>query len=191
MRYFERVQSRRWLVLSALFAVTALIIWGYVTYGLSSPETAFGQRWVSTEVVLFALPAGLIPGVPVSIPIQFKPITGFSILLFSWWATLLLALRDRLNMTSSSTRQVIGVIAFLMCMIAGYELTWNFSLWSARLCLLGANPATSFNEMVDTIAFQSSYYPVNLVFITKLFASLLFVGIYTIYSLHGLEGAKR
>ena len=190
MRYFETVQSKRWLALSVLFAVTALIISGYVTYGLASPETAFGQRWVSTEVVLFALPAGLIPGVPVSIPMQFKPITGFSILLFLWWAALLLALRDRLNMTSSSTRQVIGMIAFLMCMITGYELTWNFSLWSARMSLLGANPAISFNEMIDTIAFQSSYYPVNLVFITKLFASLLFVGIYTIYSLHGLERAK-
>jgi hypothetical protein len=191
LTYFETVQSKRWLALSVLFAVTALIIWGYVTFGLSSPETAFGQRWVSVELVLFVLPPGLIPGVPVNIPVQFKPITGFSILLFLWWGTLLLALRDRLNMTSPSTRQAIGVIAFLSCMITSYELAWNFSLWSARLSLLGANPAASFNEMVDTIAFQSSYYPVNLVFITKLFASLLFVGIYTIYHLHGLERAKH
>jgi hypothetical protein len=191
LRVIESAESRRWLALSAIFAAAALIIWGYVTYHVNSPETAFGQRWVSVEIVLFFLPPSLIPGVPVSIPIQFKPITGFAVLLFLWWATLLLSLRDRLSLASASARRAIEIAAFLTCMIAGYELTWNFSLWSARLAMLGASPAASFNEMVDTIAFQSSYYPVNLVFITKLFASILFIGAYTIYCLHGLEQTKR
>jgi len=187
MRYYESASAKRWLALSILFGAAALAIWAYVTFGISTPEAAFGQRWISVEIVLFNLPAGLIPGVPVSIPMQFKPVTGFAVLSFLWFAAALQSLRRQFALTSSAARQAIGIAAFLLCMVAGYELAWNFSLWSARLAFLGSNPALSFNEIVDTVAFQSSYYPVNLVFSTKLFAAALFMGIYTLYYLHGLD----
>jgi hypothetical protein len=188
MRYYESASAKHWLALSILFGATALVIWGYVTFWISTPEAAFGQRWVSVEIVLFSLPPGLIPGVPVSIPIQFKPVTGFAALSFLCFATVLQSIRAKLNFSSPSTKHAIGIGAFLLCMVAGYELAWNFSLWSARLAFLGSsNPALSFNEIVDTVAFQSSYYPVNLVFSTKLFAAALCVGAYTLYYLHGLD----
>ena len=191
MRLYESASAKRWLVLSIVFGVTALSIWGYVTFIVTTPETAFGQRWISVEIILFRLPPGVIPGVPVSIPVQFKPVTGFAALSFLWFAAALQSLRAQFNLTSPGARQLIALGAFLLCMVAGYELTWNFSLWSARLTfLVGSNPDLSFNEIIDTVAFQSSYYPVNLVFSTKLFTSALFMGIYTLYYLHTLKDSR-
>ena len=190
MRYYESAEAKRWLALSMVFGAAALAIWAYVTFWVSTPERAFGQKWVSVEIVLFSLQAGTIPGVPVRIPLQFKPVSGFAALSFLWFAAALQSLRGQFNLTSPSTRQVIGIAAFLLCMIASYELAWSFSLWCARLSFLGSDPSLSFDEIVDTVAFESSYYPVNLVFSTKLFASALFMGIYTLYYLRGLESRQ-
>ena len=190
MVYSRSGSAKYWLALSVLFGAAALVIWAYVTFWIFTPEAAFGQRWVSVEIVLFSLPSGLIPGVPVSIPIQFKPVTGFAALFFLWFAAGLQGLGRQLNLTSPSKRQAIGIAAFLVCMITGYELMWNFSLWSASLAFLGPNSSRSFNQIIDTVAFQSSYYPVNLVFSTKIFAAALFMGFYTLYYLHGLESKE-
>jgi hypothetical protein len=188
--YHKSASAKYWRALSVLFGAAALAIWAYVTFWISTPEAAFGERWVSVEIVLFSLPSGLIPGVPVSIPIQFKPVTGFAALFFLWFAAGVQDLGRQLNLTSPSRKQAIGIGAFLACMLTGYELMWSFSLWSARLAFLGSNSARSFNEIIDTVAFQSSYYPVNLVFSTKLFAAALFMGFYTLYYLHRLESKE-
>lgn len=187
MRLYESASAKGWLFLSILFGVGALAIWGYVSFWVSTPETIFGEKWVSVEIALFKLPPGFIPGVPVGIPIQFKPITGFALLSFLWFAAALQSLRGQFDLASPTTRQLIALGAFLLCLVAGYELAWNFSLWSARLAFLGSNPDLSFDEIVDSVAFHSAYYPVNLIFSTKLFASALFIGLYTLYYLHSLE----
>ena len=153
MRLYESSSARVWLFLSILFGVGALAIWAYVSFWVSSPETIFGEKWVSVEILLFELPRGFIPGVPVSVPIQLKPVTGFAALSFLWFAAALQSLRAQFNLLSHATKQLIAVGAFLLCMVTGYELIWNFSLWSARLAFLGSNPDLSFDQLVNTVAF--------------------------------------
>jgi len=193
MRLYEGEVAKRWLAASILFGAGALAIWVYVTFLKGVPETAFGQRWTGIEITLFRLPSGSIPGVPkdVSLPLQFKPITGFTFLAFLWFASAFQSLRLQLESMSRFKRDAIMVVAFLFCLVTGYEFIWNFTIWSAKLAYLGVTSLVPFNELVDATAWESFYYPVNLVFITKIFGCAFFMAIYTIYYLHQMQAAEK
>jgi hypothetical protein len=179
--------ARKWLVISVLFGAATLAIWLYVTFGVSMLETAFGQRWTSVEITLIRLPLGSVPGVPedVELPLQFKPITGFMIFSFLWFIAACQSLKPQFEVMSSLKREVVMTLAFLLCLVAGYELVWNFMAFGA---ILASMPnAVAFNKTVDSVAFEYSYYPVSAVFATKMFSCAFAIGVYGIYFLRSLQ----
>ena len=185
MAFYKSTSEKCWLTLSILCGLSALAILLQVTFGMQTVESAFGQRWVSTEIILFHPLAGSILGVPatVDLVIQFKPITGFMAFSFLWFATAFQSLRTPLNWMMNQFPIIHGMInlaAFLLCLIAGYEVAWNFTAFGA---VLASMPNTvAFNKIVDGATFQYASYPVNAVFATKMFTTALFIGIYTLYS---------
>ena len=188
MNFYKRASERYWFVLSTIFGLSTLAILLKMVFGTSVVETAFGERWVSTEVVLFHIPVWLIPGVSVDSAIQFKPITLFMAFSFLWFATGFQSLKPSLNSMINRfpmIRGVIIVMAFTICLVAGYETIWNFIALGAVLSSLPNTVA--FNKVVDSVVFQYTWYPVNAVFATKMFSIALFIGIYTLYAIREMN----
>jgi len=188
MGFYKSASDKCWFLLSLIFGFTALAILLQVTFGMQTVEAAFGERWVSTEIVLAHLPVGMIPGIldTVSLPIQFKPITGFMAFSFLWFASAYQSLRPPLTRMMSRfpmSRDVIALAAFLLCLISGYETIWNFMAFGAMLASMPN--AEAFNKVADSITFQYTYYPVNAVFATKMFWLALLMGAYTLFSIRG------
>jgi len=168
------------------------VIWSYVTFAVPIPETAFGQRWTGIEITLLRLPSGSVPGVPkdVQLPFQFKPITGFTALAFLWFASAFQSLKPQLESISESKKDALILVAFLFCLVTGYEFIWNFTIWAAKLAYIGLASSVPFNELVDVATWESFYYPVNLVFATKMFGCVFFMAVYTIYCLHRIDSGR-
>jgi len=189
MGLYQDLATRMWLVVSIAFGAAALAIWIYVTFGVSFSETAFGQRWTGIEITLFHLPLGSVPGVPenVGLPIQFKPVTGFTILAFLWVVAALQSLKPQFTSMPPSRREGILMVAFLFCLVAGYEFIWNIAMWFTKLAYLGPISSVPFEELVDTVTWETFYYPVNLTFATKMFGCVFAIATYTIHFLTGLK----
>ncbi len=189
LRLYREPAARNWLFLSIVSGCFALAIWVYVTFSVPLLETAFGQRWTSTEIALFRLPLGSVPGIPgnVELPIQFKPVTGFTIFAFLWFVAAFQSLKPQFTSMPSSRRAVIVMGAFLVCLVAGYEFIWNFGIWIAKLAYLGPTSSVPFKELVDATTWESFYYPVNLVFATKMFGCVFAMAAYTIHFLTDLK----
>ena len=168
------------------------MIWSYVTFAVPIPETAFGQRWTGIEITLLRLPSGSVPGVPkdVQLPFQFKPITGFTALAFLWFASAFQSLKPQLESISESKKDALILVALLFCLVTGYEFIWNFTIWAAKLAYIGLASSVPFNELVDAATWESFYYPVNLVFATKMFGCVFFMAVYTIYCLHRIDSGR-
>jgi hypothetical protein len=187
MGVYANSSARKWLGVSIVFGAAVLALWAYVTFGVSLLETAFGQRWVSVEIVFLRLPLGSIPGIPkdVELPLQFKPITGLMIFSFLWFVAACQSLKPQFTSMSSLRKEVVTMMAFLLCLVAGYELVWNFMAFGS---ILASMPnAVAFNKTVDGVTFEYSYYPVSAVFATKVFSSLFAIAVYAVYFLRNLE----
>lgn len=187
MGLYTDSQSRKWLAFSVMFGAAVLALWAYVTFGVALLETAFGQRWVSVEIVFLRLPLGSIPGIPkdVELPLQFKPITGLMIFSFLWFVAACQSLKPQFVSISSLRKEAVTMMAFLLCLVAGYELVWNFMAFGS---ILASMPnTTAFNRTVDSVTFEYSYYPVSAVFATKVFSALFAMAVYAVYFLRGLE----
>ena len=189
MGLYEDSATRIWLAISIVFGAAALAIWLYVTFGLAFSEAAFGQRWTATEITLFRLPLGSMPGVPedVELPFQFKPVTGFTILAFLWVVAAFQSLKPQFASMPSSRREVIVMVAFLVCLVAGYEFIWNIAMWFTKLAYMGPISSMPFKELVDTVTWETFYYPVNLTFATKMFGCVFAIAVYAIHFLARLE----
>lgn len=109
-----------------------------------------------------------------------KPITYFSLLLMTGWVTGLEAIKDRVRAWPSSLRRVVVILALVLAFLTGYEVIYNFSIWSALMIgsASGSLPIPANPDQIS-VAYPNPETPWNLVFATKFFYTILFIAAYT------------
>jgi len=104
-----------------------------------------------------------------------KPVTYLSASSLLAWLFGLESLRGRFLRASEYVIRLTLILATFFAFVSGYELIWNFSMWSAQVAL---EPSRSPDSLVNI--YPNPKFPVNFVFATKMFAAMFFAAIYTL-----------
>ncbi|MFQ5871151.1 MAG: hypothetical protein ACE5IB_03205 [Candidatus Geothermarchaeales archaeon] len=170
--------SFRWLSI-AFLAASLLIFSFYLGRAVVDDRLwPFGENMVLDEFP----PPGVLP-----FPLYAKPVTYFAFSLVLGWIFGLESIRMKLASWSLARLRFLAVAAGFFIFLAGYEVLFNFALWSALM-------AGCFSSVAAGAAFQPweicnpdtmiNPYPNpdtawNLVFATKMYTAIFFVALLT------------
>lgn len=119
---------------------------------------------------------------PSSFLLYAKPITYITYFFILGWIFGVHSLRERFLKWSPSLRTFIICLLAFFVFLTGYEVIFNFALWTSLMVvgdLMGnLNPDILINK------FPNVNVTVNITFATKIFTSLFFVCLYTLYYLY-------
>jgi len=122
--------------------------------------------------------------VNVEFPLPFlaKPVTYLSIASVTFFYSTLRVWEPRIAKWSRVKLSALQLFAIVVAFASAYEVVYNFMLWeaiySAQVLIGQLNP-----NVITSPSTSPSTIPWNLVFATKMFSALLFIGAYTAYFL--------
>ena len=121
-------------------------------------------------------------------PIYAKPISYLMVAALALVFSGLELAKPHMSKFSKSQMSFIRLIAFVGIVLAGYEVLYNFAIWTAEIAtnsLLGVlNPDILLTPPLVT---PNPRAPLNLVFATKLSTTLLAVAVYVFYVVRQIE----
>jgi len=161
--------------------------------------------WVSGLILLAVLAYGIVSTilasggvvdigatfVNVDFPLPFlaKPVTYLSIASVTFFYSTLWVWEPRIAKWSRLKLSAIQFFAIVVAFASAYEVIYNFMLWgaiySAQVLIGDLNP-----NVITSPSTSPSVIPWNLVFATKMFSSLLFIGAYTAYFLRRVHSRR-
>jgi len=162
----------RWLKILSISLIILgllLLIYGSFVYPIliNEPIKPYGRYMVSYEV-------NIIPGY-----VYMKPITITVIILFLAFILGLEYLDLNGGITSNSTILFLIISSSLCVFVGFYETLFNFILWSSLISSIAKNGVVHGNIDVLVNTFPNPNEPWNLVYATKIFSLILFIGIFT------------
>ncbi len=121
-------------------------------------------------------------------PVYAKPISYLMIASLALTFSGLELAKPHMAKFSKSQISLIKLFAFIGIVLAGYEVLYNFALWTAEIAtssLLGVlNPDILLTPPLLT---ANPRAPLNLVFATKISTTILAVSVYVFYVVRGIE----
>ena len=157
-----------------IFAVIAIIaglvtlsffVWMSIKY---PSEKVRGERFVKDE----------IPILPI-FGIYFKPITIMIISTFVFWACALESLRKYIMKVPMLIKRLTFIFFSLIVLVIGYELFWNFSMWTSAHILNPNLPLDSLSHQLN----PAMTHPINFTYATKLSTLYIAISLYSIFFL--------
>ncbi|MFQ5710455.1 MAG: hypothetical protein ACE5GD_01610 [Candidatus Geothermarchaeales archaeon] len=125
---------------------------------------------------------------PPPFPLYAKPITYFAFFFALGWMFGLEAIKDVVKEWPKNLITLIFILTGFFAYFMGYEILFNFMLWSTLISISSNNGKLEVNPDLLANSFPNPSMTWNLVFATKIFTVLFFVSIYTMYFLVSLKG---
>jgi hypothetical protein len=171
---FEIIHKIVVLVCSSLILVIT-------SYGIAATLTGHISV-VGATLVDFEFPPPSIS------PIYAKPISYLMIAALALTFSGLELAKPQMAKFSKSQLSLIRLLAFIGIVLAGYEVLYNFALWTAEIAtssLLGVlNPDVLLTPPLVT---ANPRAPLNLVFATKISTTILAVSVYVFYVMRQID----
>jgi hypothetical protein len=171
---FELIHKFVVLVCSSLILVIT-------SYGISATLTGH-VNVVGATLVDFEFPPPSIS------PIYAKPISYLMVASLALAFSGLELAKPHMAKFTKSQLSLIRLFAFIGIVLAGYEVLYNFALWSAEIAtssLLGVlNPDVLLTPPLVT---ANPRAPLNLVFATKISTTILAVSVYVFYVMRQID----
>ena len=125
---------------------------------------------------------------PEYFPIYAKPITWLYVSVITFWFSLLESGKDRAKKYSNFRMSIFKIVSFMGLTISGYEILYNFTIWSALM----ASQAIAGNIIPDILVNSSPNpnFPWNLVFATKMFTASFAIAAYSLWFIHQIKISK-
>lgn len=190
MKQFESREEKTWLLLSIIAGLGCLVLWLYSTLIVDLKESAFGDKWVFTEITFISIPKSLF-NTDFNIVLEFKLITLFVVFGISYWIFGLESFRKISNKFPILFKKLFFLISLIGVMTSIYEVLWNFNLWNAKIVSLAIQNPNFINTDMDGLAYLNPIFPVNLNFATKMYLLALFVSLYGVYYFYSLMKAEN
>ena len=138
-----------------------------------------GENMVTTEV-------------PHQLFFKMKPITWFVLFFISGWIIFFETEQDKINRILSTKRRFLYILTFILIFISGYEVIYNFSLWSGLMAvssILSTTTENLYNWNPDLLVnpYPNPNMPINLVFATKIVYLIFFLSVYTNIYINKME----
>ena len=175
------LKLRKYIAVGSTIAASSLFIYyiGRSLIGLD-PLYPFGENMVSIEVVL-------IPNV-----IFMKPITIAVILAYLAVLTTLSHIGDyAVKKWGEKEFFVLEVFTGILMFISGYEILFNFTLWSAMIASLTTSGTVNGNIDLLYNIFPNPDTPWNIVFATKIFYLMFLSSVTSFYYVNRWKLLKR
>ncbi|MDA4111432.1 MAG: hypothetical protein OK439_02760 [Thaumarchaeota archaeon] len=177
----ENVESIRFAVLhKIIILVCSSLILVITSYGIVAALTGH-INVVGATLVDFEFPP------PAISPVFAKPISYLMVAGLALTFSGLELAKPHMAKFSKSQMSFIRLIAFIGIVLAGYEVLYNFAIWTAEIAtnsLLGIlNP----DILLSPPSATHNGAPLNLVFATKLYTTLLAALIYVFYVVRQIE----
>jgi len=172
-RAWPRLESSR-KVFAVFAAASAAVVVAAAAWAFSvhPTEPAFGQRFLMDELPVFP-PLG----------VYFTPATLFVIFGFLAWGCALEALRGQAETVPAAYSRLLVVVFALVALVFGYEVIWNFVMWSAAHVLSPSVPVDNLSNSLD----PSITLPRDYAYVTKVDSLYVAVSLYTILFLSTLK----
>ncbi len=190
MKPLESREEKIWLLLSIIAGLGCLVLWLYATFIVILKESAFGDKWVFTEITFISIPKSLF-NTDFNIVLEFKLITLLVIFGISYWIFGLESFRKILNKFPILFKKLFFLISLIGVMTSIYEVFWNFNLWNAKIVSLAIQNPNFINIDMDGLAYLNPIFPVNLNFATKMYLLALFFSLYGVYYFYSLIGMEN
>ena len=153
--------------------VTLMItIWALTKYPFEQVE---GERFVRDEIQVLPILGG----------IYFKPITIMMVSIFVCWACALEAIREKLTGLPPTLKRLIFISFCVVALVFGYEVMWNFLMWTSAHIINPNLPLDSLNQQLNPTIVE----PKNFVYVTKRDTLVLAIGLYSMLFFH--ENARK
>ncbi len=115
------------------------------------------------------------------VPYVAKPVTYLSISIVVFWFSWTTMHRGGIARISKFSRSILTVFALTVAFVSFYELMYNFTVWGALITADALHGLLRIDLL--NIAYPNPKIPWNLVFATKMFASLSTISLYSFYLL--------
>lgn len=175
------LKLRKYIAIGLVIAASSIFIY-YIGRSLIGfdPLYPFGENMVSIEIVI-------IPNV-----IYMKPITIAIILAYLAVLTILSHIGDyAVEKWGEREFFILEVFTGILMFISGYEILFNFTLWSAMISSLTTSGTVNGNIDLLYNVFPNPDTPWNLVFATKLFYLIFLSSTTSFYYLNRWKLLKR
>jgi hypothetical protein len=156
-------------IIAGLVAL-AITIWAFVTYPF---EQALGERFVRDEIQVLPILGG----------IYFKPITIMMVSIFVCWLCALEVLRGKLMGLPITLKRLIFISFCVVALVFGYEVIWNFLMWTSAHIINPSLPLDSLNQQLNPTIVE----PKNFVYVTKRDSLVFAISLYSMFFFHGLQ----
>jgi hypothetical protein len=172
----QEIEAIRFAILHKIVVlVCSSLILVITSYGIAATLTGHISV-VGATLVDFEFPP------PSVSPIYAKPISYLMIAALGLTFSGLELAKPHMAKFTKSQMSVIKLLAFIGIVLAGYEVLYNFALWTAEIAtsqLLGVlNPDILLTPPLVT---ANPRAPLNLVFATKISTTILAVSVYVFY----------
>jgi len=158
-------------IIAGLITLT-IAIWALTKYPFEQVE---GERFVRDEIQVLPILGG----------IYFKPITIMMVSIFVCWVCALEALREELTGLPPTLKRLIFISFCVVALVFGYEVIWNFLMWTSAHIINPNLPLDSLNQQLNPTIVE----PKNFVYITKRDTLVLAIGLYSMLFFH--ENARK
>lgn len=158
-------------IIAGLVTLT-IAIWALTKYPFEQVE---GERFVRDEIQVLPILGG----------IYFKPITIMMVSIFVCWACALEALREKLTGLPPTLKRLIFISFCVVALVFGYEVMWNFLMWTSAHIINPNLPLDSLNQQLNPTIVE----PKNFVYVTKRDTLVLAIGLYSMLFFH--ENARK
>jgi hypothetical protein len=150
-------------IIAGLVTLT-VTVWAFAKYPFEQVE---GERFVRDEIQVLPVLGG----------IYFKPITIMMVSTFVCWLCALEALRGKLTRLPGTLRDLMFVCFCAVALVFGYEVTWNFLMWTSAHIINPNLPLDSLTQQLNPTILE----PKNFVYITKRDTLVLGIGLYSMF----------
>ncbi len=157
---------------------SGLTIIGVIIYGLAGTfVTSGGIVEIGATLVNVEFP----------FPFLAKPVTYLSVACVTFFFSSLMIWKNKIAKWSLLRLSTLQMFAIVIAFASAYEVLFNFMLWGA---IYSVQVLTEHIKNPDLITSPSTV-PWNLVFATKMFASLFVISGYSVYFLRRLHHTRE
>ena len=153
-------------IIAGLVTLT-ITFWAYSKYPF---EQAQGERFVKDEIQVLPILGG----------IYFKPITIMMVSVFVCWVCALESLREKLADLPITPRRLIFIAFCVVALVFGYEVLWNFLMWTSAHIITPDLPLDSLSQQLNPTIVE----PKNFVYVTKRDSAILAISLYSMFFFH-------
>ena len=170
----DRTDRIFWFLSVTFFALAMSIFTFYTVTALIETGSLypFGSHMVETEFPPYS-------------PVFAKPVTYFVFFLILGWLFGIESIKERVSRWPPAYRRLALVISVFIIFVSGYEVLYNFTLWSSLMTW--AKMSGTLNPDILINPFPKEEMAWNITFATKIYTAILFISVITTIYLYRMR----